>query len=128
MNTNRDIRRALDTDRTIDITTTGRISGEPRRIEIWFFTVAGKIYLTGTPGRRSWYANLQSSPNFVFHMKGSTVADLAAVARPIVDDVERQMVLSAIVTRLRDGGEAVEGTLEDWLSGSPLVEVNFSDA
>ncbi|MGH2983824.1 MAG: hypothetical protein ACRDK5_06185 [Solirubrobacterales bacterium] len=29
------IERALENDRTIDITTLGRRSGEPRRIEIW---------------------------------------------------------------------------------------------
>lgn len=42
------IQRALATDRTIDITTTGRQSGELRRIEIWFHNVdaAGAV---GTP-------------------------------------------------------------------------------
>lgn len=127
MNTSEDIGRALDTDRTIDITTTGRMSGEPRRIEIWFFKVGEKIYLTGTPGTRSWYANLQSYPNFVFHLKGSTNADLDAIARPVDDDLERQTVLSAIVTRLLEEGDEVEYKLEEWLSKSPLVEVNFSD-
>ncbi len=29
------LEKALETDRVIDITTTGRKTGEPRRIEIW---------------------------------------------------------------------------------------------
>ncbi len=46
------IQDALATDRTIDITTTGRASGLPRRIETWFYRVDDRLYLTGSPGRR----------------------------------------------------------------------------
>ena len=51
---------ALASDQTIDITTIGRRSGAPRRIETWFHRVNGRVYLTGTPGRRDWYANLST--------------------------------------------------------------------
>jgi hypothetical protein len=37
------IRDALARDRTIDITTVGRRSGKPRRIEIWFHNVGGRV-------------------------------------------------------------------------------------
>ena len=69
-------RAALDRDRTIDITTTGRRSGQPRRIETWFYNVDGRIYLSGSPGRRDWYANLQADPRLVFHLKQNVRADL----------------------------------------------------
>ena len=45
-----DVRAALERDLTIDITTTGRRSGQPRRIEIWFYNVDGRIYLGGSSG------------------------------------------------------------------------------
>jgi hypothetical protein len=52
-----DVVRALAIDasspmeaRTIDITTTGRHSGEPRRIEIVFYRLGDDIYLSGIPG------------------------------------------------------------------------------
>ena len=35
-------------DRTIDITTTGRSSGRPRRIEIVFYRIGDSIYLVGS--------------------------------------------------------------------------------
>jgi hypothetical protein len=47
----------------------GRLSGQPRRIEIWYFMIAGRVYLTGTPGRRDWYANLLANPRLIFHIK-----------------------------------------------------------
>ena len=65
------IKNALVTDRTIDITTMGRKSGQPRRIEIWFHNIEGKLYITGQPGTRSWYANMVTNPDFIFHLKGS---------------------------------------------------------
>ena len=52
------IQQALERDRTIDITTMGGKTGQPRRTEIWFHNVEGRLYITGTPGRRDWYANL----------------------------------------------------------------------
>jgi deazaflavin-dependent oxidoreductase (nitroreductase family) len=115
------IRRALASDRTIDITTTGRNSGEPRRIEIWRYRHDGRTFLSGSPGRRDWYANLLAKPEFTFHLKGSFQADLPAVARPITDDAERREVVRGILEDLRRG----TGNIEDWVAGSPLVEVEF---
>src|SRR5258706_12810597 len=63
------IRHALVHGLTCDITTTGRTSGKPRRIEIWYVLIDGQVYITGTPGPRDWYANLLAQPRFVFHIK-----------------------------------------------------------
>ena len=65
------VRSALETDRVIDITTVGRRTGQPQRKEIWFHNLAGRIFITGSPGRRDWYANLLATPGFTFHLKGS---------------------------------------------------------
>ena len=117
------IRRALASDRTIDITTIGRRSGEPRRIEIWFYRYDGRIFLSGSPGRRDWYANLVAHPEFTFHLKGTVQADLSARARPITDEAERREVVAGILDEL--GRES--GNLEDWVARSPLAEVEFAD-
>ena len=70
-------------ERTIDITTTGARTGEPRRIETWFYRVQDRLYLTGLPGRRGWYANLRAQAGFTFHLKHGVTADLQARATPI---------------------------------------------
>mgnify|MGYP003350547853 CR=1 FL=1 len=68
--------------RTVDITTVGARTQQPRRIEIWFHNVDGDVYITGAPPRaRSWYANLLAHPEFTFHLKNGIRADLAATAR-----------------------------------------------
>ena len=115
------IREALGKDRTIDITTIGRRSGLPRRIETWFYRVDDSVYLTGSPGRRDWYANLLANPDFTFHLKQSVAADLPARATPITDPTERRAIFESILSDL--GGTQ---DLEAWLEGSPLMAVRFN--
>ena len=94
------IRRALESDRTIDITTIGRASGRARRVEMWFHNLDGHLYLTGTPGSRDWYANLRAHPDFAFHLKESVRASLRARATPVLEATARRAVLTRILARL----------------------------
>lgn len=113
------IEQALAHDRVIDITTIGRKTGEARRIEIWFHRIDGRIYITGTPGARSWYANLVANPDFTFHLKETTQADLAATATP-VEGAEKERLLAAIAASIP--GNRI--TLDP--AASPLVEVTWA--
>jgi deazaflavin-dependent oxidoreductase (nitroreductase family) len=115
------VQRALANDRTIDIITTGRNSGQPRRSEVWFYRYDGRIFLSGSPGTRDWYGNLLANPNFTFHLKGSVQADLPAVAHPITDEAERRKVIAGILEELPRG----YGDVDEWVAGSPLAEVEF---
>ncbi len=117
---------ALTQDRVIDITTTGRKTGEPRRIEIWFHRVEGRYYITGTPGpARDWYANLVAHPGFTFHLKESATADLPATARPVTDPAERRKVLAVLLAPLAEFTGRPGHEPEAWVESSPLVEVTF---
>lgn len=115
---NEEIQQALQNDLTIDITTIGRKSGEPRRVEIWFHNIDGRLYITGTPGPRDWYANMVENPMFTFHLKQSVQADLPARAIPITDATEKRQILSTIIARLEG-----ERDIDAWVRESPLVEV-----
>jgi hypothetical protein len=114
------VRRALESDRTIDTRTTGRRSGRPRRIEIWFHAVDGRVYISGLPGCRDWHANLLAQPEFMFHLKQSVLADVPARARPVTDSAERRRVPREILERM---GRIHE--LEDWIDHSPIVDVEL---
>lgn len=82
----------------IDITTTGRKTGQPRRLEIVLHNIDRHLYISGTPRpeRRSWLANLDANPNFTIHLKRGVKADLPATAREITDPKERRQVLEGI--------------------------------
>ncbi|CAA9425401.1 MAG: hypothetical protein AVDCRST_MAG35-2277 [uncultured Quadrisphaera sp.] len=117
-------------ERTIDITTTGRRSGEQRRIEIWFYRIEGKVHLSSPPATRGWYANLVAHPAFTVHLKHGVRADLAATAVPVTEEGERRRLLAEVVAVLdQDRMRALYGPpapLEAFVAGSPLVEVRFS--
>jgi deazaflavin-dependent oxidoreductase (nitroreductase family) len=118
------IKQALTSGLTCDITTTGRTSGKPRRIEIWYFVLDGRVYITGTPGPRDWLANLLAEPQMIFHVKQGAHADLPARAIPIIDAAERRRVLGDVM-RSNSWFSAQSYDLDAWVAGSPLVEVVF---
>lgn len=113
---------ALRAGGIIDITTTGRRSGQPRRIEIAFFNVDGRVYITGYPGTRAWMANLMADPRLTLHLKKGLVANLPATARIVTDEAERRTVLEqALVAWKR------QHQIEAFVAGAPLIEVIFDD-
>jgi deazaflavin-dependent oxidoreductase (nitroreductase family) len=121
------IRRALQRRNIIDITTTGRRTGEPRRIEIVFHSFDGRTYISGMPRpeKRAWIANLEADPHFTFHLKGNVgtpVADLPATARIITDEAERREICRQIIETAWH-----QQDLETMVRYSPLIEVTFDD-
>jgi hypothetical protein len=111
-------------ERTVDITTIGRRSRTPRRIETWFYRVDGTVYLTGMPGRRDWAANLEAEPTFTFHLKNGVKADLPARATQVVDEAERRRVIADLLDDLSSISDTSRD-LEAWVAGSPLFAVEF---
>ena len=114
------VQEALEKDLIIDITTTGRKSGDARRVEIWFHNLDGILYITGLPGTRGWYANILVDPRLTFHLKETAVADLPALATPITDLAEKRRILHAICSK--------QGTLDQLdarVAGAPLIKVDL---
>ena len=118
---NDEISRELLRGDVVDITTTGRRTGQARRIEVRLQNVGDQLYLTGSPGKRSWYANVLATPEFKLHLKRDVVADLDAYAMPVLDDTERRRVFRVI---LENTGRAEQ--LEERMTSSPLVHVSVS--
>lgn len=114
-----DVRDALARGGLIDITTHGRKTGQPRRIEIAFHNVDGRVLLSGRPGHpRDWVANLAADPRMTFHLKRGLVADLPARGRVITDHAERERLLVPIAR-----GWGMD--LATMVHSAPLVEVTF---
>ena len=123
------ISEALRKDRTIDIITIGAKTGLPRRTEIWFTNLNGRIIICGTPNAedkkgeytpRDWLANLRAQPNFTFCLKESVQMELPAKAVEIVDPQDRREIMSAPETKwYRDQVESID----ELVKASPIVEV-----
>jgi deazaflavin-dependent oxidoreductase (nitroreductase family) len=118
------IRRLLDRGGLVDITTTGRRTGLPRRLEIVFHNIDGRIVITGQPRRqkRAWLLNLETDPHMTFHIKGPLRADLPATARVITDPAERTATARWVATNAWRNMNA-----ESMAAYSPMIEVSLDD-
>jgi len=109
-------RDALARTTTIDLTTTGRKSGQPATVEIWWFRVGGRFIITGTPGRRDWYANVLTNPEISIRANG---VEFRATAR-VVDDAKfrTRVFTDAAISWYRSQTE-----LDRLVSEAPMIEV-----
>ena len=112
-------RAALAKGGLIDLTTTGRTSGEPRRIEIVLHSIDGRLVVSGMPSprTRAWLANVETNPRVTIHLKRGVVADVPGFARVVTDEQERRDLLAHVA---RTWGRS---DLEAMVRQSPLIEV-----
>ena len=114
------IRRALSRGHLIDLTTTGRRTGQPRRIELVFHAIDGHVYISGMPGfPLSWLANVKADPAVTFHLKGPIQADLPATAHEITEPAERRRIMERVAA---NWGRT---DVDRMMTASPLIEVEI---
>jgi deazaflavin-dependent oxidoreductase (nitroreductase family) len=116
------IEEGLNGRNFIDITTTGRQTGEPRRIEIAIHRFDGRYFISGSPSRRkrAWIANLEANPHMTVHIKASaTPIDLPGTARVIDGEAERQAIMPRVAANWR------RTDIDVMVAYSPLIEVTL---
>lgn len=118
-----DVRRALDRGGIADITTIGRKTGLPRRIEIYFHAFDGEHFLTGRPGRkRDWQANIEANPEFTLHLKRGVTADVPVIGEPEPDPDERgRLLYRALVESWGSPPDRVRNSLNRWVEAAPFI-------
>jgi deazaflavin-dependent oxidoreductase (nitroreductase family) len=117
-------RAALGRSQVIDLTTTGRRSGQARRIEIFLHVLDGRLIISGIPfpGRtRAWLRNVAANPAVTLHLKGDVIADVPGTARVITDPAERRALLQGVARNWR------RTDLDVMQEHSPLIEVSLAD-
>lgn len=83
------------------LTTTGRRTGLPRRIEIWYVERGGLYYLVSEHRERSkWFRNLTADPLVRFSVgtrddNESALPETPALARPLAHDAEASALMDA---------------------------------
>ena len=117
-------RAALNRSQVIDLTTTGRRTGQQRRIEIFLHHDDGQLFITGMPRAdrtRDWIYNIEADPHVVVHLKQSVVIDVPATASVVTDPDERRPFIEAAARRWR------RTDVPDMLRHSPLIVLTVDD-
>jgi deazaflavin-dependent oxidoreductase (nitroreductase family) len=101
------------------LTTIGRQTGRPHRIEIWFAVEAGRMYLlSGGRDRSDWVRNLQANSHVNVEVHGQAREGLARVLQAGTDEDRRARGL--LVAKYRQGND-----LDEWGSTSLAVVIEF---
>ena len=118
-------RTALHHSQVIDLTTTGRRTGRPRRIEIFLHEEDGWLFISGMPRAdrtRDWIHNITADPHVVVHLKQTVSADIPATARVVTDPAERRPFIEAAARRWG------RTDVDEMLRHSPLIVLTVPDA
>jgi deazaflavin-dependent oxidoreductase (nitroreductase family) len=91
------------------VTTTGRVSGKPHTIEIWFGLVGTTLYLlAGGRDRSDWVKNLRRDPAVAVRIRDE---DFSGVARAVADGEEDARARALLVEKYQP---RYSGDLTDW--------------
>jgi deazaflavin-dependent oxidoreductase (nitroreductase family) len=102
------------------LTTIGRRTGAPHRIEIWFALADGRIYLlSGGRDRSDWVRNLEANPAVTVELGTEKFAGVARVIQPGTPEDRRAREL--LVSKYRQGND-----LDEW-GGTSLPVVIAGD-
>lgn len=106
------------------LTTTGRVSGAPHRIEIWFALQGETIYLlSGGVDRSDWVRNLMISPEVVLELGDRRRSTRARLVEPGTDE-------DALARRLLFEKYTARGStdLKDWAATALPVAIDWPTA
>jgi deazaflavin-dependent oxidoreductase (nitroreductase family) len=114
--------RALAEEDFCYLTTTGRVSGRPHEIEIWFSLVpeTRTLYmLSGGRDRSDWVRNLRRDPEVTIRIAGD---ELGGHARGVRDAEEDELARRLLVEKY----ESRPGSLANWRRSALPVAVDLS--
>jgi deazaflavin-dependent oxidoreductase (nitroreductase family) len=103
--------------------TTGRVTGRPHEIEIWFGLQNNTLYLLSGDGRSDWVKNLLKNPSVSVRIAKHTFAGSAR----IVKDSQEEMVSRNMIADKYKEREA-DGSLSEWARTALPVAIDLNSS
>lgn len=107
-----------------DVVTSGRVSGRPHEIEIWFGVMDETMYLiSGNGPGADWYRNMLATPEVVVKLAGER---RSGSARDVTDPVERRRCGDLMGAKyVWDGDASIGLTYDAWCFDVPAIAIEF---
>ena len=103
------------------LTTIGRVSGEPREIEIWFALEGSTLYmLSGGRDRSDWVRNLMREPAVAIRIGDE---EFTGTARVVEDPAEDELARRLLPEKY---GGRYSGDLTNWRSTALPIAVDLT--
>ena len=104
------------------LTTTGRVSGDPHEIEIWFAVRNGKVYiLSGGRDRYDWVKNIAKTPAVRIRIDDQTFTGAGRIVEP--SDPEDRVAREALMAKYYGWHEGQP--LNSWATESLPVSIRL---
>jgi len=111
----------LATENYCYLTTTGRVSGRPHEIEIWFGAHNNTLYLLSSGGDKSdWVKNLLKTPAVSVRVKGQR---FMGTARIVKDEQEEGIARNLLADKYKE--RAADGSLSEWAQTALPIAIDI---
>jgi deazaflavin-dependent oxidoreductase (nitroreductase family) len=99
------------------LTTTGRVTGKPHQIEIWFGVSGATLYLmSGGMDQSDWVKNLLKNPAVTIRIASQT---FHATARLVEDETEQMLARNMLADKYQE--RESDGSLSEWAQSALVV-------
>ena len=102
------------------LTTTGRVTGKPHDIEIWFGAQKGSIYLMAGDHQSDWVKNLIKDPNVTVRIARHHFTGIARLVKDEQAEMTARYLLAEKYQEWEDGR-----TLSEWARTALVVAIDF---
>ena len=103
------------------LTTTGRVSGDPHEIEIWFGMKDNTLYLLSGGGHKSdWVKNLTKNPNVTVRIRKRT---FNATGRLVQQAEEESSARTMLADKYNE--RESDGSLSEWAQSALVVAIDL---
>ncbi len=104
------------------LTTTGRVTGKPHQIEIWFGLKDDTLYLlSGGMDKSDWVKNLLKNPSVKVRIGKQT---FEATARLVKDEKEEMMARDMLADKYHE--RRANGSLSKWARTALVVGIDLN--
>lgn len=103
------------------LTTTGRVTGNPHEIEIWFGLNDNTVYLMSGDGKSDWVKNLRKHPTVTVRIAKQT---FNATARLVEDEAEQTPARNLLADKYNE--RRANGTLSKWARTALVVGLDVN--
>ena len=104
------------------LTTTGRVTGKPHEIEIWFGLKGNTLYLlSGNMDKSDWVKNLRKNPSVTVQIADQI---FNATARLVEDDQEEIFARNIVADKYNE--RKVNGALSNYARSALVVGIDLN--
>lgn len=104
------------------LTTTGRVTGKPHQIEIWFGAQNASIYLMAGDHSSDWVKNLLKAPNVTVRIARRTFAGIARIVKNEPDEMTARNLLA---DKYKE--READGSLSEWARTALPVAIDLQE-